>query len=613
MGVNDTNLLRELVKLSTTQVCSTNALSECICGIKSELGKMNERKDKDNKDLEDRISELENKIDNYIADIVTSREGNVVTLKYIYVDGTEKVITFEDQDTIAVLYDDTELREEIDKLKQRNEELSQAISDLEQKDLEFAEKLRIVEDNFNIFKESQPTTSVINFEYEDDTLKVHFSNGLVTTYVLKRETIDNTIIIKDIITIDEEARGRIDQLESQLRELRELFEGELGLWEEEEVIPNKICVGKVHDSVLINSSGAHFDTGLLASNNVSVTIRFKVTEDTGKYNGVLVGGRNGVNSKTVMIWVAGPSKRLMFDWGGKRYGTDIYLDYDTYAGQTLTASISEYGGYFNGQKVATFDRETFISTNTIKLGSAVSLGSANFEFVSLEWANMERGTGLINSLQPATYKGTAGYRSGFNFIPVTTKIPLSNYSEEYTCFEEVDEGEYVETPQEEQEEPKKEIINFKDLEPKKIELPGHDNSWYVIVPRATTVYFEYPDVPVEDLQQTREFHATIEEIERGALPTFKNGTASTTDYVYRNVNGARLKVTTTTPEGESKILYVLWATETGGGVVKQVEEFDPVWSDRDNWYNNDRPLRDNTSSVTYFKAPSYEMEVEEEP
>lgn len=132
MGINDTNLLRELVKLSTSQVCSTNALSECICGIKSELGKMNERKDKDNKDLEDRISELENKGDNYITDISYERDGGNIILKYTYVDGQIKTVTLEDRDAVGILYDDTEVRNKITNLENEINTLKSDIAELKE-------------------------------------------------------------------------------------------------------------------------------------------------------------------------------------------------------------------------------------------------------------------------------------------------------------------------------------------------------------------------------------------------------------------------------------------------------------------------------------------------
>lgn len=52
-------------------------------------------------DIINKLVVLEKKQDIYISDIRESREGNVVKLTYVFTNGTEKEVTFEDKDTIS--------------------------------------------------------------------------------------------------------------------------------------------------------------------------------------------------------------------------------------------------------------------------------------------------------------------------------------------------------------------------------------------------------------------------------------------------------------------------------------------------------------------------------
>lgn len=52
-------------------------------------------------DIIDKLVVLEKKQDIYISDIRESREGNVVKLTYVFTNGTEKEVTFDDKDTIS--------------------------------------------------------------------------------------------------------------------------------------------------------------------------------------------------------------------------------------------------------------------------------------------------------------------------------------------------------------------------------------------------------------------------------------------------------------------------------------------------------------------------------
>ena len=52
-------------------------------------------------DIINKLVVLEKKQDIYISDIRESREGNVVKLTYVFTNGTEKEVTFDDKDTIS--------------------------------------------------------------------------------------------------------------------------------------------------------------------------------------------------------------------------------------------------------------------------------------------------------------------------------------------------------------------------------------------------------------------------------------------------------------------------------------------------------------------------------
>lgn len=65
----------------------------------------------------ERLKKLENRTDNFVKDVTVSREGNKVKFKYTRVDGTSSEAEFDDKDTIAVAYDDTNLRSRVEALE----------------------------------------------------------------------------------------------------------------------------------------------------------------------------------------------------------------------------------------------------------------------------------------------------------------------------------------------------------------------------------------------------------------------------------------------------------------------------------------------------------------
>lgn len=71
----------------------------------------------DDTSILERLKKLENRTDNFVKDVTVSREGNKVKFKYTRVDGTSSEAEFDDKDTIAVAYDDTNLRSRVEALE----------------------------------------------------------------------------------------------------------------------------------------------------------------------------------------------------------------------------------------------------------------------------------------------------------------------------------------------------------------------------------------------------------------------------------------------------------------------------------------------------------------
>lgn len=82
----------------------------------------------DDSDVKRRISTLENKTDNFVSGVGVSREGNKVKLTYTFVDGTNKEVEFEDNDTKALAYDDTAIKSRVKALEDKPDNDKQALS-----------------------------------------------------------------------------------------------------------------------------------------------------------------------------------------------------------------------------------------------------------------------------------------------------------------------------------------------------------------------------------------------------------------------------------------------------------------------------------------------------
>ncbi len=65
----------------------------------------------------ERLAKLENRTDNFVDNVLVSREGNKVKFKYTRVDGSSNEVEFEDNDTVTMAYDDSALRARIEALE----------------------------------------------------------------------------------------------------------------------------------------------------------------------------------------------------------------------------------------------------------------------------------------------------------------------------------------------------------------------------------------------------------------------------------------------------------------------------------------------------------------
>lgn len=89
-------------------------------------------------ELRGKIEALEGKTDNFVSNVGVSREGNTVKLTYTMVNGDNKEVEFTDNDTVSVAYDDTALRNRVEALENKpdkdtvynDSELKEEVNDL---------------------------------------------------------------------------------------------------------------------------------------------------------------------------------------------------------------------------------------------------------------------------------------------------------------------------------------------------------------------------------------------------------------------------------------------------------------------------------------------------
>lgn len=93
--------------------------------VTARLTALETKEDKDtvynDKELRDKITALEGKTDNFVSNVGVSREGNNVKLTYTMVNGDNKEVSFTDNDTVSVAYDDSALRGRVEALENKPE------------------------------------------------------------------------------------------------------------------------------------------------------------------------------------------------------------------------------------------------------------------------------------------------------------------------------------------------------------------------------------------------------------------------------------------------------------------------------------------------------------
>lgn len=93
--------------------------------VTARLTALETKEDKDtvynDKELRDKITALEGKTDNFVSNVGVSREGNTVKLTYTMVNGDNKEVSFTDNDTVSVAYDDSALRGKVEALENKPE------------------------------------------------------------------------------------------------------------------------------------------------------------------------------------------------------------------------------------------------------------------------------------------------------------------------------------------------------------------------------------------------------------------------------------------------------------------------------------------------------------
>lgn len=116
----------------------------------------------------ERLAKLENRTDNFVDNVLVSREGNKVKFKYTRVDGTSNEVEFEDNDTVTMAYDDSALRARIEDLENKPDKdtvyddtaLKQRVDALENK-----------VDNDTVYDDSALTARVTALEDKEDNDK----------------------------------------------------------------------------------------------------------------------------------------------------------------------------------------------------------------------------------------------------------------------------------------------------------------------------------------------------------------------------------------------------------------------------------------------------------
>ena len=142
-------------------------------------------------DLKKKITELENRKDNYVSDVTVVREGDTIKLTYSRIDGTSSEVSFTDHDTVVLAYDDTELRGRVTALESK-------------------------EDKDTIYDDTEVKNRITALESKEDKDTIYDDTD-VKARILALETKPD----KDTVYDDTELKGKVTTLEGKATELTE--------------------------------------------------------------------------------------------------------------------------------------------------------------------------------------------------------------------------------------------------------------------------------------------------------------------------------------------------------------------------------------------------------
>lgn len=116
LPVYDDREVKESLKLNHQKA---DQLAVNLNGVDNKVELYNTRQSEKDKGQDDKIKSLEEKTKNFITDAEVSKDGSTVKLTYTKLDGSVKEIDFEDDDTLALAYDDTAVKARIKALEDK--------------------------------------------------------------------------------------------------------------------------------------------------------------------------------------------------------------------------------------------------------------------------------------------------------------------------------------------------------------------------------------------------------------------------------------------------------------------------------------------------------------
>ena len=156
-------------------------------------------------ELRQRIQTLENRTDNFVTGVNVSRDGNRVKLTYTFRNSPTKEVEFEDKDTVALAYDDTPLKQRIQRLEDKPDK------DTIYDDKPLRDRIEALE--------NKPVGSTQDLRFKENTRELSITGGNSVTLPNDKQTLayngkemsisdGNTVPMETAYNILEEPHGR---------------------------------------------------------------------------------------------------------------------------------------------------------------------------------------------------------------------------------------------------------------------------------------------------------------------------------------------------------------------------------------------------------------------